>query len=120
MGLDLQHMVPSGQSLGIGYIGFAEYRRLLARDAAGIDLDTMTAFGGNQPWPSTATQPLVLLLRHSDCDGWLYPSECESLRPVMDAFVPPTAWPEWARDYHFRLAALVDKCADEGGVIRFH
>ena len=120
MSLDLQHMMPSGRSLGIGYLGFAEYRRLLARDAADIDLDTMTSFGGNQDWPSSETQPLVILLNHSDCDGWLCWGECEDLRPAMDAFVPPAPWPEWARNYHFRLAALVGKCADEGGIIRFH
>lgn len=119
MSLDLEHMVGSGRGINIGYQTFAEYRRLLARDAAGIDLDAMAGFGGDGDWPQYGTQPLVHLLRHSDCEGWLYQFECEDMRPVLDAFTPPLTWPTWARDYHEGIVTLIRACADDGGVIQF-
>ena len=120
MSLDLEHLTRNGPSLNIGYRSFAEYRRLLARDAAAINLDEMRGFGGERDWPDREVQPLGYLLRHSDAEGWLHQCECESLRPVMVAFRPPLTWPSWASDYHGQLTTMIGNCADEGGVIRFH
>lgn len=120
MTLDLTVMRPAERGLNIGYSTFAEYRRLLARDACGIDLDTMQGFGGDKAWPPHDTVPLRHLLQHSDVDGWLYKWECDELAPVLRVFQPPQTWPTWARDLHEALVRLVLDVADNGGLIRFH
>ena len=44
MGLTLKELRPTGPTLDFAYRFFGEYRRALARDAAGIDLDQMKGF----------------------------------------------------------------------------
>ena len=120
MTLDLTVVRDTPHRLNIGYRTFAEYRRLLARDACGIDLDAMHGFGGERPWPSHETVPLRHLLEHSDCDGWLYQCECEDMMPVLLAFRPAETWPTWARDLHSGVVRLIEEVAEGGGSLRFH
>lgn len=51
------------------YSGFHRFRTYLC-EAAGLgNLAEYEGFGGKKKWPSFAREPLVPLLRHSDCDG---------------------------------------------------
>lgn len=70
------------------YSGFNDFRRLLAREE-GIDLDAMEGFGGLRGVPAgTRTwaeveSPLVPLLNHSDCEGYLSADDCEQMLPRL-------------------------------------
>lgn len=120
MSLEMTVVRDTPNRVSMGYRTFAEYRRLLARDAYGIDLDAMQGFGGDRPWPPHDTVPLRHLLEHSDCDGWLYQWECEDMMPVLRAFRPPLTWPTWARDNHDAIVGIVEDVAENGGAVRFH
>lgn len=120
MGLDMTVVRDTGRSVSFAYGFFATYRRALARDAAGIDLDAMRGYGGDREWPPHDMVPLRYLLEHSDCDGWLQEWECEELAPALRAFLPPDEWPRWMRERHDALTAIVLDVADNGGSIRFH
>lgn len=119
MGLTLRELRPTGPTLDFAYLPFAEYRRYLARDAAGIDLDQMKGFGGDTEWPPYETQPLRYLLNHSDCDGELWSWECEALAPILRAFRPLADWPDWMVRHHEVLTEMVARVAEHGGVISF-
>lgn len=52
------------------YSGFGRFRRQLA-SAAGIHLENMIGYGGQQQWDDADV--LTVLLHHSDCDGHIEP-----------------------------------------------
>lgn len=88
MGLSIH---PGGASWA--YSGFNAFRTALAAEE-GIELDAMEGFGGEQrPWQTPDGQPispLVPLLHHSDCDGYLESYECEQVVPRLEAIL--TRW----------------------------
>lgn len=106
MGLDL-HLVRvdyDGPHARWAHSGFMEFRRRLAKEI-GVDLDEMEGFkkiGGGRRW-AEVLDPLVPLLDHSDCDGWLDYDACVKVAPRLREIVEP-----WPRDYDRQQAlALV-------------
>ena len=68
------------------YSGFHFFRRRLANEI-GINLDEMQGFSfigddivERKSWENI-TDPIKLLLDHSDCDGYLTPSQCRKIYP---------------------------------------
>ncbi len=119
MGLDIS---PGGARWS--YSGFGRFRERLA-EAEGITLQDMAGFGGTaeegrqKPWDNV-NSPLVPLLNHSDCDGYLDSYECAE---VVDRLAEIVAeWPE--NDYDRRSAeALISgmrHCAEHGCSMAFH
>ena len=94
--------------------GFNDFRRRLARDI-GMDLNSMHGYGGATSW-STADDPLVPLLTHSDCDGNLAPDVCAKVAPRLEAIIgtwPADGW-DYDRDNGLKLAAGMRECARLG------
>lgn len=118
MTLDLRWLKHSDVNLSLPYTFFGRYRQMLARELLDLDLNDMVGFGGETPWPDPETEPVVYLLDHSDCDGWLYQWQCERLAPVMRAFRPLKWSSSWAST-HYRITEIVTQCARNGGVVMF-
>jgi hypothetical protein len=55
------------------YNGFHRFREKLAREI-GINLNDMEGFGGDTKW--TLGDPIVILLRHPDCEGIIESLDC--------------------------------------------
>ena len=119
MGLDIS---PGDASWS--YHGFGRFRERLAK-AEGLVLSDMEGFGGTaeegrqKPWDGVDS-PLVPLLNHSDCDGYLHGYECEQVIPRLREIV--SQWPE--SDYDRRNAeALIEgmeHCVQHGCALVFH
>ncbi len=105
------------------YSGFAHFRRRLARDI-GLALDQMQGYA--ERWGilwSTVDHPLVPLLYHSDCDGYLSPGECRAIAPALREIVQ-----QWEEDppglrldkwNALELAAAMEDCAEKGEPLEF-
>ena len=121
MGLDLYLLEPVGRDDGghvsWPYSGFNRFRERLCADAGMGDLGDYEGFGGAKPWP--LDRPLVRLLHHSDCDGELDSWECEGLGDAIRAVI--RLWPDDDHDRvrGERLAAMIDRAADNWGVVSF-
>jgi hypothetical protein len=76
MGLDTTHDCWHG-----AYSSFMKWRKALCRAAGRGDLLSYVGFGGDRAWPDPSIEPLVHLLNHSDCEGYL---EVEQLMPIAD------------------------------------
>lgn len=73
------------------YHGFGNFRKRLANEI-GIDLMRMDGFMDNGiPWDKII-DPIVPLLNHSDCEGYLSAEECASVAPRLRELV--SAWDE--------------------------
>jgi len=79
MGLDI-YIKDTEVSFRAGsYSGFMEFRKTLARDCDGIDLELMEGFiVGGKLW-SSVDSDLEPLLNHSDCEGEISPNQAVTL-----------------------------------------
>lgn len=66
MGLDTSHNAWHGS-----YSGFSNFRKAVCKAANMGELDEYIGFGGTKPFPHWIDIPVVPLLDHSDCDGYL-------------------------------------------------
>ncbi len=95
MGLDTTHNCFHG-----AYSAFSRFRNLLAT-AAGyelfkdgrsifpkIDWETYPEGGLIGDWPETPSDPLIVLLVHSDCDGFIRPAQAGPLADRMEELLP--------------------------------
>ncbi len=85
MGLEFMIKRLEMSEVGCSYSGFNEFRKLLA-EAVTIDLDEMEGFKAKGVYPGRSwydfqDEPLVPLLRHSDCDGEM---SADELRPIAE------------------------------------
>jgi len=94
------------------YSGFMHFRKKLAMDAMGIELNKMVGFGpkANRSWEHIKN-PLVTLLNHSDCDGWILPRDCKAIEPLLREAV--SHWPDnhYDKKMALRLADGMKKAA---------
>jgi hypothetical protein len=109
------------------YFAYHTFHVFRMRVAAhlGIDLEAMDGFDGTQEWTSVDDEPLVHLLRHSDCDGELDRTECAAiatrLRAVTEATFPKARdvdtehgeENEWLREKGVALAAACEDVAND-------
>lgn len=112
MGLDFSHC-----NAQWAYSGFNSFRRRIAQ-AVGFDLDSMTGFGGGNPW-GMISDPVKPLLDHSDCDGILTPAECAQVAPRLRELVA-----DWPDDDYDKVSALMlaegmEKAAKNGENLEF-
>lgn len=101
MGLDVSHNCWAGS-----YSTFTHFRNALAA-AAGHDSWRPT-------WP--AEDPLILLLDHSDCDGFIHHSLCEPIANRLEELIPQLEehWADRARQFAngLRSAAVLREHAE--------
>jgi hypothetical protein len=102
MGLDFNQSKASWS-----YRGFNSFRKILAKEI-GIDLSSMSGFGGAEPWDNY-NHPIIPFLNHSDCDGQLTPKECGQVGAALIKIL--INWPEsYDRQHGFLLANDLKKC----------
>ena len=112
MGLDTTHGCWHGS-----YSSFAQFRQELAL-LVGIKLDEMDGFGGPRPWPDRATEPLVILLDHSDCDGAIAIGDLQPLAERLAALGKDL--PDgWLRDKALGFAAGLEFARAQGEEVEF-
>lgn len=109
------------------YTGFNEFRKRLASQI-GIDLDQMHGFRpwrceparpfADIPW-STVSDPIALLLNHSDCDGELAAHDCRTVGPRLRELVGMWEADDYDRVHGLLLAGAMDECAASGESLRF-
>jgi hypothetical protein len=100
MGLDLTHDCWHG-----AYSAFARWRQHLAKVAGyaiakveyqdGSVMDTIMIDWGHIPdgalmgeWEKNPDDPLLILIAHSDCDGYIYPEQLKPLADRLTALLP--------------------------------
>lgn len=97
MGLDTSHDAWHGS-----YSAFARWRDTVAK-AAGYQLVKVTESPFDQvlidwgsldeeniqgEWSDTPTDPLIVLIAHSDCDGVIHPEQAKPLADRLEALLP--------------------------------
>ena len=90
MGLDTSH--DCGH---FSYGGFMNFRADLVKVAWGLDINTLSSYGGNVPMPQNTLTPLI---DHSDCEGDLavkdlipLAEKLEELSPNLSDYAKPRA-----------------------------
>lgn len=101
MGLDTTHNCWHG-----AYSRFSRWRNAVAKAAGyhicvvregehGPHRDTIMIDWGHLPdkalhgdWPALPSDPLMILIAHSDCDGWIRAPHCEPLAARLEALLP--------------------------------
>ena len=141
MGLDFSH-----GGAHWSYSGFMAFRKRLAREI-GVDLECMAGFApdemvmslspeqwtlldlGHRPkqfnvsW-ATVNDPIVPLLKHSDCDGNLSVEECRTIAPRLRELVrgwsdTPSPHEAYDKMQALLLADGMEQCAREGRALEF-
>jgi hypothetical protein len=104
MGLDISHGCWHG-----AYSAFWRWRAMLA-DAIGMDLDQMAGYGGEREWPTKTVEPLVVLLDHSDCDGWIPWQDCGPLADRLEVILAALPEDDWGHlaDPHAKTRRFID------------
>lgn len=102
---------------GSSYSSFHDFRVAIA-DAIGIELVKMS-FGRVMKWPPTEDQePLVALLTHSDCDGFLTPRQCGGIaRRLLE--ILPLLEEGWVQDNARQFALGCVLAASRGEDLEF-
>lgn len=78
-------------------------------------------------WESTPSDPLLVLIIHSDCDGVIRPAQARPLADRIEALaplLPPEehgSWPkDWMRDKCAKFVAGLRAAAAAGEDVEFH
>ena len=58
------------------------------RDTVLIDWGHVTAENIQGDWEQTPADPLLILIAHSDCDGWIRARDCEPLADRLTELLP--------------------------------
>jgi len=80
MGIDFSHGTAHWS-----YSGFMEFRNKLANQIA-INLNEMEGFDGHEKW-NMESDPIMMLLNHSDCDGELTAEQCRVIAPRLKELI---------------------------------
>ena len=83
MGLDTTHGCFHGP-----YSAFSDWRGNVCAVAGYGPLDEYVGFGGSMEWPDPKEDPLILLLRHSDCDGEISAKDCGPIAARLMSILP--------------------------------
>jgi len=90
MGLDTSHGCWHG-----AYSGFHRWRMKLCEVAGYGNLEEYEGFGGigstppgDKEWPNLDSDPLLILLVHSDCDGEILWEECKPIADRLTELLP--------------------------------
>lgn len=98
MGLDTTHDCWSGS-----YSSFNAFRTAIAA-AIGLRYDSVP---GNRAmidmtgWPTPETEPLIVLLAHSDCDGVIAHADCARLADRLDEIATRMDRIHWGDTFRF-------------------
>lgn len=118
MGLDTSHDCWHGS-----YSSFSAFRSALCEAAQLGPLVEYVGFGGAKPWPDPATEPLVVLLDHSDCEGEIETSSllplARRLEEVAPLIVERSPLP-WMASAAYRFAVGCRNAAALGERVEFH
>lgn len=88
MGIDFSHCEARW-----AYSGFHRFRTRLAEKVGLKDFETITSTKDKR-FNAIKKDPIVYLLAHSDCDGYLTPTQCKKLAPRLSELVK-----DWTDDY---------------------
>ena len=83
MGLDTSHGCWHGSCSSFG-----RWREKISEVAGYGNLNDYSGFGGDKEWPAPSSDPLVLLLHHSDCDGELAFNDCAPIADALEVLLP--------------------------------
>lgn len=112
MGLDFSH----GKAHW-SYRGFHRFRIKLAA-SIGIELEQMDGFGGTKEWDRT--DPLTILLDHSDCEDDIKAEDCEAVAKRLREEV--SKWGDdftYDKEHALLLAKGLEAAAKENKPLRF-
>ena len=126
MGLDTTHDCRHG-----AYSSFFEWRTAITK-AADLPLEAGFRHGETYVcpegegasrnfegwWDEWPTEILDVLLRHSDCDGWIFPQHCEPLADRLQGLLPKLEGYDKERAEQF-IAGL-RRAADEYQIVEYH
>lgn len=138
MGLDTTHNCWHG-----GYTAFNTWRHQVARVAGyevetrrqpstfgtGIefefetpvlDWDTYTEANLLGEWQDTPSDPLLVLLVHSDADGWIYPVQAGPLADRLEELLPQIPEHEDVRADTVQFIKGLRQAAEAGEPVGFH
>lgn len=101
MGLNVSHDCWDGS-----YSRFDRFRNAIAVAAGLGKLSTFVGFGGQRRFPDAASEPLVVLLDHSDDDGEIAASDCAPLAARLDEIAPLLDEDDFAQRAHAFAAGL--------------
>jgi hypothetical protein len=115
MGIDFAYIkrerLPIGTRPHWSYSGFSHFRTRLA-EAVGIELDQMDGFKADgREWTEFASDPIVKLLNHSDCDGQLTCEECRAIAPRLRELIAKWSDDDYDKDHASKLASMMEQCA---------
>jgi len=112
MGLDF-----IGSDVHFSYSGFHFFRIELAK-SIGIDLEKMEGFGGNISF-DTVNDGIKDFLNHSDCDGYLNPSQMKQIIPRLREIVNTWEDSDWEKERALKLANDMEKLVKEKKKLKF-
>lgn len=117
MGLDTSHGCWHG-----AYSAFSRFRQLLA-EAAGYDIvqdkhyryadlqwDQFTEENLQGEWDRYPEDPLIVLLAHSDCDGYIDPDIAPHLADRIEDLIPEL--PDWGAGHLYNPRAQAKRFAE--------
>ena len=134
MGLDTSHDCWHG-----AYSSFDCWRTEICRAAGYGGINKREGFGGKEPWPvplfnsesdisgmaaAAATDPILVLLMHSDCDGIIPAAHCAAIADRLDAILPKVRNADAGRPSHVDDTATFARglrlAAERGEDVEFH
>lgn len=83
MGLDTTHDAWHG-----AYSSFMRWRKEICRVAGLGDLNDYEGYGGAKSLAAIEDTGLLILFRHSDCDGEMLPAECKLVADSLSKLLP--------------------------------
>lgn len=100
------------------YGGFSRFREKLAKEIK-LNLNEMKGFGGDKDWPSVNEEPIVHLLNHSDCDGYLTPDQCKQIIPRLKELVKDWYEEDFDKGRALLLAEGMEEAVTENQNLEF-
>jgi hypothetical protein len=99
------------------YSGFSSFRYRLA-EKIGMDLDEMEGFYGKRPF-SDYDDPIIPLLDHSDCEGFISVEDCKRVAPRLRELIGDWDENDYDRQQAEMLANGMDDCVKDNTPLEF-
>lgn len=100
------------------YSGFNRFREAIAAEI-GVDLFDMEGFSGVTRWDAFDSDPICILLNHSDCDGKILPDDCERIAPRLKELMFVFDEDSWDYESGHKLVDMLTTCVKFDRPLRF-